>query len=195
MAHRAGLDQQAVIQAAADLADSVNIEQVTLAMLAARLGIRTPTLYHYFDGLDGLRRELAFMGKRELARVLGRAVMGRSGDEALEAMALTYRAFAHEHPGLYHALQLAADPDDHAMLEADAEVVEIVLRVLAALHVERDEAIHTVRLWRSLLHGFVSLELDGGFGLPQDIDETFRRLVLMIYQMVREAKRHESANQ
>ena len=191
MAHRAGLDQQAVIQAAAELADSVGYEEVTLALLAGRLGIRTPTLYHYFDGLDGLKRQLALRGKRELGRVLGRAVMGRSGDEALEAMAIAYRAYAQEHSGLYRALQRAAARDDTAMLEADAEVVEIVLRVLAPLRLQRENAIHTVRLWRSLLHGFVSLELDGGFGLPQDIDETFRRLVVVTLQMVKEAQHHE----
>jgi len=30
---------------------------------------------------------------------------------------------------------------------------------------------------RSLLHGFVSLETGGGFGLPLDLDESFRRLL------------------
>ncbi len=194
MAHRAGLDQHTVIQAAAELADSVGYEAVTLALLADRLGIRTPTLYHYFDGLEGLRRELALVGKRELARVLGRAVMGRSGDQALEAMAVAYRTFAQQHPGLYRALQRASARDDTAMLEAEAEVVEIVLRVLAPLHLQREDAIHTVRLWRSLLHGFVSLELDEGFGLPQDIDETFRRLVVVMLQMVKEAQHHERAH-
>lgn len=188
MAHRAGLDQQTVIQAAAELADTTNLEEVTLAMLATKLGIRTPTLYHYFDGLDGLRRELALLGKRELARILGRAVMGRSGDQALEAMATAYREFALQHPGLYRALQRAATPEDSVMLQAEAEVVEITLRVLAPLHLEREETIHTVRLWRSLLHGFVSLELDGGFGLPQDIDETFHRLLHVIRQIVREQR-------
>ncbi len=195
MAHRAGLDQQSVIRAASELADSVGYEEVTLALLADRLGIRTPTLYHYFDGLEGLRRELALEGKRELARVLGRAVMGRSGDQALEAMAIAYRTFAQQHPGLYRALQRSAAPDDRAMLEADAEVVEIVLRVLAPLQLQREDAIHTVRLWRSLLHGFVSLELDGGFGLPQDIDETFHRLVIMMLQMVKEAQLQERTRQ
>ncbi|HLG75251.1 MAG TPA: WHG domain-containing protein [Ktedonobacteraceae bacterium] len=185
MTHRVGLDRQMVIQAAAELADANGVEQVTLATLAARLGVRTPTLYHYVDGLDGLRRELDLLGTRELARTLGRAVMGRSGDEAIEALALAYRTFAQTRPGLYAAGVRAADPEDRELLEAEAEVVEIALRVLVVSQPDRDDAIHTVRIWRSMLHGFLSLEQDGGFGLPQDVDETFRRLVLLMIQAAR----------
>lgn len=184
MAHRVGLDQKTVIQAAADLADKSGLEEVTLAMLAERLGISAPTLYHYVNGLSGLRNALAVQGARELARVLGQAVMGRSDGEAIEALAYAYRAFAKAHPGLYNALQRAAPPDDIALREAGAEVVEVALRVLASYQSERNDAIHTVRLWRSMLHGFVSLEMIGGFGLPQEIDETFRRLVKAMIRLV-----------
>jgi AcrR family transcriptional regulator len=186
MTHRVGLDRHTVIQAAADLADASGLDEVTLATLAARLGIRSPTLYHYVNGLDGLRRELALLGTRQLARTLGQAVMGRSGAAAIDAMALAYRAFARAHPGLYNAALRAADPEDSTLLEAQAEVVEIALRVLAATQSDRDEAIHTVRIWRSMLHGFITLETNSGFGLPQDIDETFRRLVLLMIQATRE---------
>ncbi len=188
MTHRAGLDQASVIQAAADLADSLGLTEVSLATLAAKLGIRAPTLYHYVNGLDGLRRDLAFLGARQIARVLGQAIMGIGGDEAVEAMASAYRDFAHAHPGLYTALQRAADPKDTALQEAQSEVVEIVLRVVVSVRADRDSAIHTVRMIRSLLHGFVSLEIGGGFGFPQDIDETFRRLVQVMIQIVKEGK-------
>jgi hypothetical protein len=34
-----------------------------------------------------------------------------------------------------------------------------------------------VRIGRAMVHGFATLELAGGFGLPQEIDETFHRLL------------------
>jgi AcrR family transcriptional regulator len=188
MAHRAGLDQQSVLQAAADLADSSSLEDVTLATLAAQLGIRAPTLYHYVNGLDGLRRDLALLSARQMTRALEQAIMGFSGGEAVEAVAVAYRDFARAHPGLYAAFQRAAGPEDTALHEAQAEVVEIVLRVVAPARAERDSAIHTVRLIRSLIHGFVSLEIGGGFGLPQDIDETFQRLIHVMIQVAKEGK-------
>jgi hypothetical protein len=37
--------------------------------------------------------------------------------------------------------------------------------------------IDAVRMMRATLHGFVSIEAVGGFGLPQSVDATFARLV------------------
>ena len=39
------------------------------------------------------------------------------------------------------------------------------------------EATHAVRYLRSTLHGFVSLELAGGFGLPQEVQASFDYLI------------------
>ena len=39
------------------------------------------------------------------------------------------------------------------------------------------DAIDAARFVRSVLHGFVSLELGGGFGMPQSVDSSFDRLV------------------
>jgi AcrR family transcriptional regulator len=177
MATRAGLDHKMVVQAAAELADAAGLHELTLATLAARLGVRTPTLYHYVDGLAGLRRELALLGCRELAQCMGRAVMGQSGDEAVRALAHAYRAFVNEHPGLYAATVQAADPGDSEMKIAQTQVVEIALLALSAYQMPQDAAIHAVRMIRTIVHGFATLEQGGGFGMPLDCNETFERLL------------------
>ncbi len=177
MAARAGLDHATVVQAAAALADQQGLEAVSLATLAAQLGVRSPTLYHYVDGLAGLRRELALLGTQELTHRLGRAVMGKAGDEAVLALAHTYRAFVKEHPGLYAATVQAADQTDSTLVAAQSELVEIAMRTLTAYHLTGTEAVHVVRMLRSVVHGFVTLEGSGGFGLSVDLDESFRRLL------------------
>jgi len=103
--------------------------------------------------------------------------MGKAAGEAIFALAEAYRVFAREHPGLYAATVRAAEPGDHELGTAQQEIVEIVLRVLAAYRLQGDEAIHAVRMLRSMVHGFVTLEVAGGFGIPLDIDETFHRLI------------------
>src|SRR5579859_3032111 len=163
MAPRAGLDHQMVVQAAIELADAKGLHEVTLTLLANRLGVRTPTLYHYMaHGLYGLRRELALAGLHELAKRLGKAVMGRAGDDAIIALAHAHRTFASEHPGLYAATSQAPSPTDSAWHEAGREVVEIALSALAAYQLSHDEAIHRIRLLRCLIHGFVELQAAGG---------------------------------
>lgn len=176
MATKAGLTRTAVLEAAAALADEHGLDALTLAALAARLGVTTPTLYHYVPGLPGLRRELALLGLRDLEVTLGRAVMGKAGADALRALADAYRAYVNEHPGLYAATVRAA-PDDVELAAAQTRVVEIALRALDAYHLSPDDAIHAVRMLRSIAHGFATIEVAGGFGIPLAVNETFRRLV------------------
>lgn len=179
MARRPGpsLDRAAVVRAAAALADESGLEGVTLGSVAARLGVQPPSLYNHVAGLNGLRRALALWGLRELSRRLERAAVGKAGDDALVAVAHAYRGFAHERPGVYAATLRAPESGDAEWAALGAELVGIVLAVLAGYGVEGDDALHATRGLRSLLHGFVALEAGGGFGLPLDRDESFERLL------------------
>jgi AcrR family transcriptional regulator len=177
---RAGLSREAVVEAAASLADEEGLEAVTLAELANRLGVRTPSLYNHVAGLAGLRRELALMGIRELGRRLGRAAVGKATDEAAFAMADAYRNFVRERPGLYAATVRSyrfSYPDDPELEAADRETVDTVLAVLASYGLRGEEALHAARGFRSVVHGFATLEAAGGFGIPLDLDESFNRLL------------------
>jgi hypothetical protein len=51
------------------------------------------------------------------------------------------------------------------------------MAVMASFGLEGDDAVHAVRGLRSLVHGFASLDISGGFGLPLELDESFSRLV------------------
>lgn len=177
MTTRAGLDYETIVQVAAELADKDGLDKLTMATLASRLGVRPPTLYHYLAGLAGLRRALALRGVEEVSARLGRAVMGQAGDDAVLALVYALRDFAQERPGLYEAAQRAPDPDDPEWQAAGREVVEIMVRALSAYSLPPDEALHVVRMIRIIVHGCIVLENRGGFGLPLEIDETFRRLL------------------
>jgi Tetracyclin repressor-like, C-terminal domain len=92
-------------------------------------------------------------------------------------MADAYRAFAHARPGLYAAAMRSADAADTELADAGKRVVDVALIVLQPYGLSGTDALHIVRALRSILHGFVDLEAAGGFGLPLDCDETFRRLI------------------
>ena len=180
MSPRAGLSRETVVEAAASLADEEGLEGVTLAELASRLGVRTPSLYNHVAGLEGLRRELALLGTRELGRRLGRAAVGKTTDEATFAMGQAYRDFVKERPGLYAATVRSyriSAPEDPELAAAEGEALEVVLAVLASYRLSSEEAVHAARGLRSVAHGFATLEVAGGFGIPLDLDESFRWLL------------------
>ena len=184
MSRRPRLDRETVVQAAVDLLDSEGVGSLSLGQLAERLGVQTPSLYNHVDGMPGLARELALRNARDLAACIGDAAIGKSGPPALLAVAEAYRGYIKQHSGLYMASLRASGVQAQDGSQIDAElaaaedrVVRIVLAVLASFGLTGFDAIHAVRGLRSVVHGFATLEVAGGFGLPLDCDESFRRLV------------------
>lgn len=174
---RAGLDSRAVVAAAAELADQEGLEAVTLARLADRLGVRSPSLYVHVDGLADLRSRLAARGARNLSQALAIAAAGKSRHDALRAVAQTYRSFARDHPGTYAAMQRAPDDEAGELAAAGRELVGVIVAVLQGYGIAGDEAIHAVRVVRAALHGFVSLEREQGFRIPLAARESYERLI------------------
>ena len=174
---RAGLTPGRVVEAAEQMVDEVGLQQLTLAALAARLGIRQPSLYKHIDSLDALRHRIAVRAKAELADVLGQAAIGRAGADAVAAMSHAYRGWALEHPRRYQAVQRAPVPGDVEDEAASDRVVRVVAAVMDGYGLAGDDAIDAIRALRAALHGFVSLETGGGFGLSANIDRSFDRLV------------------
>lgn len=179
---RAGIDYNTIIRAAAALADAQGLESVTLAAVAAKLNVRTPSLYNHIGGMPGLRRGLALAGIGELEERLGRAAMGRSGDDAIRAIAAAHLNFARSRPGLYEASVSAPDPADGEIREVAQRIVDILLQVLQHYKLEGEEAVHVVRGLRSIAHGFASLESKGDFSMAPDKDESFAKLVELFIQ-------------
>jgi AcrR family transcriptional regulator len=171
------LDEAVVLRAAAALVDAEGIETLSLARLAETLGVRTPSLYNHVAGLDGLRRGLALLGVRELRDRLARAAIGKTGAPGLLAIADAYRAYAKEHPGLYAASLRAPAADETALIEVAADILAIIGAVLAPYGLSGEAEVHAIRALRSVVHGFVSLELAGGFGMPVNLDESYRLLL------------------
>lgn len=175
MAKKVGLEHSDIIATAVEVADENGIESLNLRDVAARLGVRSPSLYHHVNGLKALRREVALYVANQLRDYLFDAIQSHKSRAALFALANAYREFAKKHPGSLAAMFPAPQPgEDDELYAALASVVTIFLDILAEDDIQGDTAIHAIRNLRSYLHGFVDLELRGGFGMPQNIEESFQ---------------------
>jgi AcrR family transcriptional regulator len=174
---RAGLNREAVLDAASRIADKEGLDAVTPARLGAALGVKPPSLYKHVRGVEDVRRGLALRGLREAEARLQRAAVGKSREEALLALARAYRQFAKDRPGLYAASLRAARPGEKEIAAAGEALLGTVLSVLAGYNVTGDDALHAVRGFRAIIHGFVSLDAAGGFRLSLDLDESLARLI------------------
>jgi hypothetical protein len=139
-------------------------------------------------------RELALINAQQLYTCFANAAVGKSGEGALVSIAQAYRAYIKENPGLYIAglrAQSSHTSGDSELMEAEERVVMVAMAVVESYGLKGDDALHAVRGIRSLVHGFATLEINGGFGLPLDCDESFRRFVLIMSKGLQETSKRQ----
>ncbi len=185
MTPRNWLDRTTIVLAAAALAEEVTLDRLTLNQLAARLGVKTPSLYNHVQGLSDVFAGLAALGVQRLGAVIANAAIGKSREDAIMAIALEYRTFARAHPQLYKAIVRSPELEDAEITEAENEVVRILLKVLEPYHYSEEQAFHRIRGFRSLLHGFVSLEAAGFFRAPWDVDRSYEETIASVLATMR----------
>lgn len=179
MIKRRTLNKEAVVRRAVEMINaSGDPNALSLADLAASLDIKTPSLYNHIDGVEGLHREMHLYTWQRLDQQMREAVAGKSGRKALFELAYAYRSFALTNPGLYRlALSSAIDAEDQEMQSAGQDILTTIMLAFGSVGIEGEDAIHAVRGFRSLIHGFVSLESTGGFAMPYEIEKSFHRAV------------------
>ncbi|MBZ3904739.1 TetR/AcrR family transcriptional regulator [Streptomyces griseiscabiei] len=174
---RAGLTPDRITAAAAELADEVGFENVSLSALARRFGVKDASLYSHVRNLQDLRGRLALLAGGEMIDGIAAAVAGRAGQDALAAFAGAYREYALRHPGRYAATQIPVDRIPVTDSPALRRTTEITYGMLRAYGLDEPDLTDAVRLLRSTFHGFCALEAGGGFGAPRDVRRSWDKAV------------------
>ena len=173
---RAGLTAASVTRAAAEVSDETGFDRLSLKAVARRLGVADPSLYAHVAGLADLKQRVSALARSELADLLGAAVEGRSGQEALSSFAAAFRHYMRSHPGRMVASEepLATGTDDP---ENGARIIRATYAVFRDYGLVEPDVTDAVRYVRSALHGFCDLERRGHFHADRSVDASFDRLV------------------
>jgi hypothetical protein len=168
------LTRQQIIEFSFEYAKKKHWKDLNLKMIAEHFDVKTPSLYNHIESIDDLLGDLRAKTISELGLALSKSILGVSGKEAIKAISHSYRSFAKSHPGVYD-LTIEAPINNENHKKAAEELLETLLALYKGL--PKKQAIQKIRILRSMLHGFVSLENGKGFGLPVGIDETFELMV------------------
>lgn len=141
-------------------------DALTMRRVAARLGIRAPSLYKHVDSKEAIEALLiaeALRGIGEAMRTALAALPRRPSRRAsLAAIAWSYRSWALAHPHLYRLATEGELPRDRLPDGLEAWSAEPVVRVAGGEHRARSA-------W-AFAHGMTILELDGRFPPGADLD-------------------------
>lgn len=120
------LDREAVVRAAAGLADRDGWSAMTLSQVAKEVDRHVTSLYAHVDSLAGLRRAIALLAIDELSDAVWRAALGKVKGDALRAIAEEYRSYALAHPGRTAAITSEHDSADSELAARGARLAEPV---------------------------------------------------------------------
>ncbi len=160
---RAGLTSTRLVDAAAELADEVGLDAVTLTALAQRFGVATPSLYSHVRSTADLRTRIALLALDETADLVASALAGVSRRQAIGAVGQVWRDYAVAHPGRYAATRLPLDVEA-AAASAGPRHADLARASLRGYDLTDVAATHAVRLLGATFHGYAALESAGAFG-------------------------------
>jgi AcrR family transcriptional regulator len=169
------LDADQVMVAAEALVTEQGWDALTMAAVAAKIGVRAPSLYRHVESLDALRHAMRMRSLMELSDAVRAAVMGKAGIDGLHALTDAYRTYATQHPVRY--LAQSGLPGDQATRAASRRIGEAGYAVLASFGLDEAELPVATAQLAALLHGFVSLELAQTIDWVTDPNAAFQGLI------------------
>lgn len=170
---RAGIDKSKIIGRAAQMANEIGIEKITLKMLADDLRIQTPSLYNHIKGLADLKRELMIYSWKQMEDRLLNAAVGVSGEDALKAMCYAFLEYAKENPGVFGAMVGCNKFEDAETDKATSRLLLMLFKSMSSMNISEKNCNHLIRTLRSFLEGFPLLVINNAFGNPISMDDSF----------------------
>lgn len=170
---RMGLDKNAIIYRAAQLANDVGLENITLKALANDLNIQPPSLYNHIGGLEDLKKELMFYGWHQVEEQIIGAVAGISGYDAIEIICRTFLEYTTTNPGIFNAMLWYNKFENDESQNATTKIFSVAFKILSSLNISQENSEHLIRTFRSFLEGFALLVNHNAFGNPISINDSF----------------------
>jgi AcrR family transcriptional regulator len=174
----AQVNRETILQQAQAMIEAEGVEHLSLHKLAAALGVKAPSLYRYFTHKADLLQAVNLATNQALVAALGhtQTLAGTDPAQRFLAMAQAYRAFAQANPATYGLaysnLLPEARPDPQTL-----EALALPIQALMAEIVGAERSLAALRGAWALLHGFVTLELNGQFQRGGDLDAAFAQAV------------------
>ena len=175
---RQGLTRADIIDAAIDMIESEGLHSFSLRELASRLHIKAASLYNHISSSDELHTEIGYYAISELKKVQLCAIAGKERSKAVEALADAYYRFGKERPEIYKVILSLPMVKNDAIHKAGFDIVEPIMTALSGYSLTEEQKMHLQRVFRSIMHGFISQEEAGCFRqYPVDVEGSYRMAV------------------
>ena len=171
------LSTDAVVDTGLRLADLEGMSAVTLGRVARELGCHVTSLYTHVDSIDDLHIRMAVHVQNELGQQLWQAALGRTGVDALQALAAVYREFGGSRPERSRLLFALTGRGDQRFVDGAMFLIEPIQATLRSFGLAEQQVWHAHRAFSASMRGFLLAEAQGAYG--DDADATFEQIVAL----------------
>src|SRR5918911_605844 len=173
MPARARTSNEAILAAGRAILEAGGLDALTMQAVAARVGVRSPSLYKRIASRSALIAAISADAFAELGREIAAAVRGDDAAADVRRIADAYRSFARRAPQSYGLLFASLAPEARPAAAEGARAAQPVL-ALTERWLGRGAALEAARTLTAFVHGFVSMEQAGAFRLGGDVDTAWR---------------------
>ena len=137
------------------MVEETGFDKISMHSLAARLGIKTASLYNHIENVDQISLEIAKIAICSLHDQMDNAVQDADDTgTVLMRIAIAYRLFAQQKPEMYKVIlnlpAIHGKPLIHTILTPMRDALSPFAR-------NELDLMSSLRAYRSMIHGFVSL--------------------------------------
>ena len=165
-----GLTKEIIVAEAIACIQNTGQPAVSLHELARRLGIKTPSLYNHIKNTKELQYEVFRYAIDRFVSNQKAATENKRKDDAVKAFAEAYYSFAAEHKGLYRLIMSIPSEKDERAKEMAIPLLNTVVEILSDYGLTEEDIAHWQRVFRAILHGFISQEDLGYFYYYDSLD-------------------------
>jgi AcrR family transcriptional regulator len=165
-----GLTREIIVAEAVAYIEENGQPGVSLHEIARRLGIKTPSLYNHIKNTKELQYEIFQYAIDKFVSNQLSATKDKKKDEAVKAFAEAYHSFAIANKGLYRLIMSIPSEDDDRGKEMAVPLLDTVVSILSDYDLSEETIAHWQRVFRAILHGFISQEYLGYFYYYNSID-------------------------
>ena len=208
---RTGLPYELIMNTALQLVEEKGFDKFSMHDLAKALGIKTPSLYNHFSGIKQLQKELALNIEQDLYQQSINAMKDKAPDDMIRTLAHTQLEYAKQHPHLYQVILALPtieknDLTDDAASKSDTDnsssvtsvetvpslenaawhSVEPIRIALNQYPLSEADSIHLNRMFRSMIHGYISLAAAGylahqKYSTQESFDATVEYFISLVH--------------
>lgn len=177
-----GLTKEMIVAEAVSCIESTGQPTVSLHELARRLGVKPPSLYNHIKNTKELQHEVFRYAIDRFVENQEAATQGKEKDEAMRAFARAYYAFATENRGLYRLIMSIPSEKDDRAKELALPLLKTVVNIFTHYGLKEEAIAHWQRVFRAILHGFISQEDLGYFYYYDEVDlQTSREIAVQCF--------------